>query len=161
MDDCNASEFDKLRARKAKDYLATVRAASMRLARQRQRRTEQLERMGLKATVYTGMPGCPNSYGDAIPDGVAKLDAISDAMAAAEREWESAIDTARQCLCAMPDPDYSEMLELRYIDSEIWPVVAMKLGKSASWCQYSKVPALVQLYDTMPCEFRIPRVPAL
>ncbi len=161
MCNCEATEYDKLRAKMALEYLATVRAASMRLVRQRQRRTEQLERMGLKATVYTGMPGCPNSYGDAIPDGVAKLDAISDAMAAAEREWESAIVTARQCLCAMPDPDYAEMLELRYIDSEMWAVVALKLGKSASWCQYSKVPALVQLYDTMPSEYRIPRVPAI
>lgn len=155
------SEFDKLRAVRARNYLASVRAAKARLLRQHDRRAEQLERMGMKAIVYTGMPGNPNSYGDAIPDGVAKLDVIDDLVSAAVAEWNETLAQAMKCLYAMPDPDYSELLERHYIDGEIWAVVALNMGKSVSWCQYSRLPALMQLYDTMPSEYRIPRVPAL
>ena len=158
---CELSDFDHLRATRARSYLASVRAAKARLSRQRDRRAEQLEQMGVKAIVYTGMPGSPNSYGDAIPDGVAKLDSVDDSISAAIAEWEEAITQAIKSLYAMPDSDYSELLERRYIDGEIWGAVAQSMGKSVSWCQYSKVPALIQLYDTMPSEYRIPRVPAL
>lgn len=158
---CELSEFDALRAQRAKSYLVAVRAAKARLSRQRDRRAEQLEQMGLKAIVYTGMPGSPNSYGDAIPDGVAKLDSVDDSISVAMADWEEMLSKAMKSLYAMPNPDYSELLERRYIDGEIWGAVANALGKSVSWCQYSKAPALIQLYDTMPSEYRIPRVPAL
>lgn len=158
---CELSEFDHLRAMRARNYLASVRAAKARLSRQRDRRAEQLEQMGLKAIIYTGMPGSPNSYGDAIPDGVAKLDSVNDSISVAMADWEEMLAQAMQSLYSMPDPDYSELLERRYIDGEIWGAVANALGRSVSWCQYSKVPALIQLYDTMPSEYRIPRVPAL
>ncbi len=157
----DTAEHDRLRADHAKKYLDTVRAARVRLERQHERRSEQLERMGVKAAAYDGMPKNPNACSDAIPDGVAKLDAISEAEAQAASEWGEALAQAAKSLNAMPNPVYAELLERRYINGEIWGCVAAGMSMSASWCQYSRIPALVQLYDTMPSEYRIPRVPAI
>lgn len=158
---CELSEYDRLRIDCAKRYLATVHAARARLERQCARRIEQAQKMEPKAIVYSGMPASPNAYGAALPDAVAKLSVIDDAISAASAEWEEAVSQAYKCLYAMESPEYSELLERRYINGEQWAEITCAMGKGITWCQYSKLPALIQLYDTLPNEFRIPRVPAI
>lgn len=153
---CELSEFDRLRIDCAKRYLATVHAARARLERQRARRIEQAQKMEPKAIVYSGMPASPNAYGDAIPDGVARLDAIDACIADAEGQWQEAVAECMRALFAMPTPEYSELLERRYLDGDMWAAVAMRMGRSCSWCQYSNAPALVELYGTMPHAYRLP-----
>ena len=161
MTACAISEFDRLKADHARQYLDSVRAARARLERQRQRRTEQLERMECNAPRYDGMPKNPNTYADAMTDGVIKLSAVDDSISIAAAEWEEAITQAVKCLDAMPNPDYSELLERRYIDGSTWEGVAACMGMSRSWCHYSKIPALLQLHETMPSAYRVPTLPAI
>ena len=149
-------EYDQLRAGHALAYLRTVHAAKSRLDQMQRRRGEQLERMGIKGMRYTGMPGSPNAYGDAIPDGVARLDAIDACIADAEGQWQEAVAECMRALFAMPTPEYSELLERRYLDGDMWATVAVRMGRSCSWCQYSNAPALVELYGTMPHAYRLP-----
>ena len=100
-------EYDQLRAGHALAYLRTVHAAKSRLDQMQRRRGEQLERMGIKGMRYTGMPGSPNAYGDAIPDGVARLDVIDACIADAEGQWQEAVAECMRALFATPPPSWS------------------------------------------------------
>lgn len=155
------SEYDRLRISRAKDYLWSVRSARQRLEQMRIRKADQLFAMQVKGMQYTGLPASPNSYGDAVPDGVAKLDAIDAAISDASAQWESAITECMAVLMSMPTPEYSVLLERRYLNGSTWRNVALALDRSVSWCTHSEAEALIELYDLMPHSRRLPRHPAV
>lgn len=155
------SEYDRLRISRAKDYLRSVRSARQRLDQMQIRRADQLFAMQVKGMQYTGLPASPNSYGDAVPDGVAKLDVIDAAISDASAQWEASIAECLAALCSMPTPEYSALLEHRYINGSTWRNVALALDRSVSWCTHSEAEALIELYEFLPHSRRLPRHPAV
>ena len=69
-------ESQRWRADRARDYLEHVRGLSLSLESRQQEIEELRSKMLPQGIVYGGMPGSPNAYGDAIPDGIAKLEAL-------------------------------------------------------------------------------------
>ena len=161
MQEESRSEYDRLRISRAKDYLRSVRSARQRLDQMRIRRADQLFSMQVKGMQYTGLPANPNSYGDAVPDGVGKLDAIDAAISDAAAQWESAMAECMATLLSMATPEYSALLEHRYINGSTWRNVALALDRSVSWCTHSEPEALIELYEFLPHSRRLPRHPAV
>lgn len=161
MQEESLSEYDRLRISRAKDYLRSVRSARQRLDQMQIRRADQLFAMQVKGMQYTGLPASPNSYGDAVPDGVAKLDVIDAAISDASAQWEASIAECLAALCAMPTPEYSMLIEHRYINGSMWRDVAAALDRSVSWCTHSEGEALIELYEFLPHSHRLPRHPAV
>lgn len=155
------SEYDRLRVSRAKDYLRSVRSARLHLNQMQIRRADQLFAMQVKGMQYTGLPANPNSYGDAVLDGVGKLDAIDAAIGDASAQWESAMAECMASLLSMPTPEYSSLLEHRYINGSTWRNVALALDRSVSWCTHSEPEALIELYEFLPHSRRLPRHPAV
>lgn len=155
------SELNKVREDCARKYLKSVRQSYLRLARATAKDTEQRQAMQPKGLRYTGMPASPNSYGDAIPDGVIKLAAISDVIDSAKAEWEESISQALLCLYSMEDAEQSFLLESRYIYGQTRSSIANSLGRSVAWCSANEKIALGNLYDLMPSQWRLPSVQAV
>lgn len=84
MDDCSRNH-----ARQAAGWLDGVRREAQALGNARMQARDAYEGMlSPKGVRYQGrdVPGSPNAYGDAIPDGLARVDALMDATAFVDME---------------------------------------------------------------------------
>lgn len=154
-------EYQQLQERCARQYLRHCAGAAKRADAAYRRIAERRKATEPKAIVYTGMPGSPNSYGDAVPDAVAEIDALTaEYVSIAERADADTLECVR-ALDAMETFVHAELLRLRYLDCETWAAVARKVERSTTWCFDHDGIALRELYDLMPHQWRIPRQPAL
>lgn len=110
---------------------------------------------GVKGMTYTGMPSSPNAYGDAIPDGVAKLEQLIGESITALVECLDVKKEACECFAKL-DSKSCALLTYYYANALTWAETADRMGyKSKEHVQRELKPlALVALYDAMPEEWR-------
>lgn len=110
---------------------------------------------GVKGMVYSGMPSSPNAYGDAIPNGVARLEQLIDESMTALAEWLDVKKEACECFAKLDSRSYA-LLTYYYANALTWAETADRMGyKSKEHVQREVKPlALIALYDVMPEEWR-------
>lgn len=148
-------ESQRWRADRARDYLEHVRGLSRSLE-SRQQEIEALRSMLLpQGTVYTGMPGSPNAYGDAIPDGIARLQELVESYCGELAECIAEVERAHRIIGELPDGRHGEILRLHYLCGRTWEQCAVSIGYSWSQTQRLRVEALRGLFDKLPPEWRV------
>lgn len=109
---------------------------------------------GVRGMTYTGMPTSPNSYGDAIPDGVAKLEDMISESITALTEWLDVKRTACECFSTLDANSYA-LLTYHYANALTWSETAERMGYSYEHVIRRLKPAALRgLYDAMPEEWR-------
>lgn len=149
-------ELARYHAELAKAYMLKVRSAKLKLAQMEERRREQAARMKPRGMQYSGMPRNPTVYADAMPDGVAKLQAVDDVIEQYRAEFEELLAECTRALLSMPTFEYSALLEGKFLDGLTWYALPTRVGKSRSQCQAIYQSALVELYDTLPASAKEP-----
>lgn len=155
-------EYDRYRAGKAEHYLRDVQRALNNEAKAKRRYYEALRSLGEPSGIsYEGkdLPGSPNAYGDAIPDGIAEADEELRYALELHKECNAMKAECQRAFDAMDNPAYSNILELYYLrgSDTTWQQVASEVKRSDSWCRNNKTAALCDLYNTMPHRYRDPR----
>ncbi|MBQ0161431.1 MAG: hypothetical protein KBT28_12520 [Bacteroidales bacterium] len=110
---------------------------------------------GVKGVTYSGTPLGHGAYGDAIPDGVAKLEQMIVESTTALVEWLDVKREACECFSRLDSKSYA-LLTYYYANALTWSDTANLLGyKSKEHVQRELKPlALIALYDVMPEEWR-------
>lgn len=109
---------------------------------------------GVKGMNYTGMPSSPNSYGDAIPDGVAKLEQLIAESMTALIEWLDVKKEACGCFSKLDAKSYA-LLTYHYANALTWAETASRMGYTPEHVQRKLKPAALRdLYAVMPEEWR-------
>lgn len=156
-----SEEFDALKRSRARAYLESVRDLRYTLdALQDEIETER-KAMQPKGMRFDRIGGCSSAYADAIPDGVARLEAMAARYVDAERAYIEAADGAHAAIAAAKSPKGASILLRRYLLGKQWCEVAADVGCSKSTAQRLHDEALLDVYDAMPFEWRIPRQPAI
>ena len=147
-------EMDRMRASVAREWMLRVsslesRARSMRDAIDQARALMLPKGMSLDGGSSTA------AYADAIPDGIAKLDAM---VADYEAHLSALVDEERRAMRAIASlgwRQHREVLEARYLRGEGWTQIAERTGYSLAAVKKHHRDALVLLYDRMPPDLRI------
>lgn len=147
-------EMDRMRASVAREWMLRVsslesRARSMRDAIDQARALMLPKGMSLDGGSSTA------AYADAIPDGIAKLDAM---VADYEAHLSALVDEERRAMRAIASlgwRQHREVLEARYLREEGWTQIAERTGYSLAAVKKHHRDALVLLYDRMPPDLRI------
>ncbi len=155
-----AEEFDSLRRARARAYLESVRAKRIRADALRDELAAEREAMGPKG-VRPGAGGPTSAYADAIPDGVARLESMAAKYREREREYIAASARAREAISAARSAKGASVLVRRYLLGESWGEVAADVGCSVRTALRLHDGALLDVYDAMPHEWRLPRHPAV
>lgn len=131
----------------AKGYLRDVRSAEQALEHLRQLEQSQRDKMGVNGVQYRAEPGSPNSYGDAIPDGVAKLTTIQEQI---ENQRRIAEERQSSWLALITKMDYDQwdVLNRYYVEGWTWARIGGGMGLTKA--QELRNAGLVALYDLMP-----------
>lgn len=109
---------------------------------------------GVSGVQYTDMPGSPNTYGDAIPDGVAKLLEMIDDYVTQLVEWMDERYEACRCFAKLDSKSY-ELLTYYYANGMTWEQTAERMGYTSEHVQRNLKPvALSMLYGVMPEQWR-------
>lgn len=109
---------------------------------------------GVRGVAYSDMPGNPNAYGDAIPDGVARLQDMVAEYCTRLSEWMDERMEAHRAFARLEKRHYA-LLTLYYADGLSWDQVAERMGYSVVYVRGElKNEALVALYSTMPETWR-------
>ena len=143
-------ETRRWRAQVSEEYLEPIRAAGRNLRiKQVELREERERASGLTGLDYTQPFVMASSYGDAIPDSLARLAAMEedyrrDLDALSERREE-----ARAALAEMGGRS-ADLLRLRYVSALPWVTVANGMGLAEGTCRNMREEALSELYDHLP-----------
>lgn len=129
-----------------KGRIADVRACEERIA-------EIRHQMGVRGTTYSGMPGPPNVYGDAIPDGLAMIEEqksrYDDELAIHGAEIDHAWN-----LCRPHASENRHLLWLKYVQGMSWAKVARSIHVSNAAVYRMRTAGIEELYAAMPEEWR-------
>ena len=131
----------------AKGYLRDVRSAEQALEHLQELEQRQRDKMDLNGVQYRAEPGSPNAYGDAIPDGVAKLTAIQGEIANQRRIAEER-QSSWLALITRMDYDQWDVLNRYYVEGWTWARIGSDMGITKA--QELRNAGLVELYDLMP-----------
>lgn len=153
-------EFDQLRRSCARAYLEHVRAERIKLDALRDELEFERESMGPKG-IRLDKSGGSSPYADAIPDAVARLEAMAAEYSERERGYIEASERAREAISSASSPKGASVLLRRYLLSKQWCEVAADVGCSKSTALRLHDEALLDVYEAMPFEWRIPRQPAV
>ena len=109
---------------------------------------------GVSGVAYSDMPGNPNAYGDAIPDGIAKLHEMIADYVTQLVEWMDERYEAKQCFKQLDNRSY-ELLTFYYSMGLTWEQTADRMGYTSEHVQRNLKPvALRMLYTVMPEQWR-------
>lgn len=153
-------EFDQLRRSRARAYLEHVRAERIKLDALRDELEFERESMGLKG-IGLDKSGGSSPYADAIPDGVSRLEAMAERYSERECGYIEASSRAREAISAARSAKGASVLMRRYLLDEAWCEVAADVGCSSRTAMRLHDEALLDVYESMPHEWRIPRHPAV
>ena len=156
-----AEEFDALKRSRARAYLESVRAERIKVDALRDELAFERESMGPKGIRFDKLGGCSSAYADAIPDGVARLEAMSEKYSERERAYIEVSERAREAISASRSAKGASVLMRRYLLGESWCEVAADVGCSNRIAIRLHDEALLDVYESMPHEWRIPRHPAV
>ena len=153
-------EFDQLRRSRARAYLEHVRAERIKVDALRDELASERESMGPKG-IRLDKPGGSAAEADASPDGVARLESMAARYVDAERAYLDAADAAHAAIASAKSSKGAAVLLRRYLLDKQWCEVAADVGCSKSTAQRLHDDALLDVYEAMPFEWRIPRQPAV
>lgn len=108
-------------------------------------------RLGLMGVAYSDLPGGPSAYGDAVPDGVIRLMEARERYADELALHSEAVDEAYR-LCRSSEAMHA--LWLHHVQGMNWPQVAKALAMSESTVKRRRTIGTVELYRSMPEEWR-------
>lgn len=140
----------------AKRYMEYVRT-SRNSVRQTQEAIEQMREdlAGLKAIVYSSIPGSPNAYGDAIPDGVIRIDEAIRVYTTELAEWLDVEDEAHESIKRIADGRHREILWSHYVSQKSWEQIAVDMGYSYDYVRKDLFESSLEaLYAAMPEQWR-------
>lgn len=153
MSDNATTEFMAYAARRYMEYIDERRKKKDYMREEVDRLRDDLT--GLKGVTYSDMPGNPNAYGDAIPDGLARL---HDAIATYASELDAWVDEsieAHNAIWSIKDGRYATLLDGRYVLGKSWEQIAVDMNYSYEYVRKElHEQALVCLYSVMPEEWR-------
>lgn len=112
------------------------------------------ERLDLAATVYSDMPGNPNAYGDAIPDGVIAIMEAEEAAKVSLAYFEGEIARAREVVANVSKPEARDILKCRYLLGMSWREVEKATGYPKRSAMRIRREALPEVFSLMPGEWR-------
>lgn len=141
---------------KAKAYCHHVRLLDKRIKSQEEAIDDFRERLsGVSGVSYDDMPGNPNAYGDAIPDGVARLQELIRKYCTDLSEYMDELEKFERALSKLTMPDHARLLRLRYLRQYEWSEIAYTLTYSQVYVRgYMHELALVELFEHMPNEWK-------
>lgn len=147
-------ELSEFRIYAAEQYALHIRSLKRKVDALEADVQEQRDSLtGLKAVIYSDMPRSPNAYGDAIPDGIAKLQELIVECVAQIAEWADEQITFRRAIEHMMGAHYTIMLDY-YVKGMTWSAVADDIGYTERRVMDLRRDALLELYGTMPEEWR-------
>lgn len=147
---------DEFKVYAAKRYMAHIRTIKNTL-RQLQEEVEALraDLTGLHAVTYSDMPGSPNAYGDAIPDGVARLESKIREYCTELAEWIDVEYEAHTAIKQIGDGRYRELLWSHYVSQKSWEQIAVDMHYSYEYVRKELFEASLEaLYHVMPEQWR-------
>ena len=156
-----AEEYDELRRRCARRYLEHVRGLGDKAAALREEIDMQRQAMQPGAIGYDGAGGKGCAYADAIPDGVARIGDMAARYAEQMRDYLDQAAEAHEVLHSLDDSKATALLTRRYVLGQTWGEIAGAMGYSVAWAYRAHDVALLDVYETMPHAWRIPRQPAI
>lgn len=156
-----SAEGDQFRAERSRAYMEHVRDACMAVRRLRMEIDAARELMLPGGVSYDSQPTSPNAYGDAIPDGVARLDDMVREFATEQAEFVGVQREAHEALSRIADERGRCALTFHYLLGMTWEETATKMSYSEQHAKLIARAALVELYDHLPTAWRPPRHPAL
>lgn len=156
-----SAEGDRFRASCSRAYMEHVRDLSLSVRRLQAEIDSAREMLMPGAARIDGMPGSPNVYADALPDGVAELQGmIADYCA----ELASCVEeqrAAHDALSRLSGEAGRSVLALHYVSGLTWERAAAQVGYSVPWAKEIARAALAELYDFLPPGWAAPRHPAV
>lgn len=151
-------EIDKLNLSYAREYMGKVRAECLMLRSLSANASEARDRLrNVSGVKYDTMPKSPNAYGDAIPDGIAKVEALEEDCGLIDR---GLIDHAKGLVGHIKDPKARVSCRLYYIEACSWGEAERVLGFSQSSLKTFRNNGLLEIAEMEPLA-RAPRHPAL
>lgn len=110
---------------------------------------------GLRGVQYSDMPGNPNAYGDAIPDGIAALEEKIRRYCTEVAEWIDVEYTAHEAINKIEDMRFREILWSHYVMEKSWEQIAVDMSYSYEYVRKELFEySLEALYKVMPEEWR-------
>lgn len=156
-----SAEMQELKAVVANAYLSYIRDLGSRERALRLEIDRERESMLPGGVSYEGIMSGGEPKADAIPEAVAKVCEMIqdyceelDAYIAAKRE-------AHDCIRKVSRGEYQAILSGYYLAGKTWDQVSEEVGYSKSQVLRLKRVALVEVYDLMPHQWRLPSYPAL
>lgn len=146
-------ESQRWRADRARDYLEHIRWLSLSMDSRQQEIDALRSKMLQQGIVYSDMPGSPNAYGDAIPDGMAELERLAKSYAEGMKDYVREIEGAHRAIEAVGNPEYRTVLRMRYLNGYTWERTAGAIGYAPKTAKRRGRPALCALYEHLPREW--------
>lgn len=110
---------------------------------------------GVHGIQYSDMPGNPNAYGDAIPDGIARLEQKLSEYFTELAEWLDVEQEAHESMKSLEDARYRELLWSHYVMEKSWEQIAVDMSYSYEYVRKELFEAsLAALYEVMPEQWR-------
>lgn len=143
----------------AREYMERIRSLRVDVDLKREEVEQAKEDLMPAGVSYEGadMPGSPNAYGDAIPDGLSLIqDRIADYTALLDA-WAVESERAIAALNMLGDARHRAVLTRRYILAQGVAKTALRMCYSEPHVYELTQAALCELYDYLPPDAREPR----
>lgn len=148
-----ANEFKVYAAERYMVHVRTIKNT----CRQLQDEVESLraDLTGVRGVALSDMPGSPNAYGDAIPDGLARIEEKIREYCTELAEWIDVEHEAHDAIKQIEDGRFRQLLWGHYISQKPWGVIAKEMHYSREYVRKElRNHALESLYDSMPEQWR-------
>lgn len=148
-----ADEFRVYAAKRYMAHVVTIRNGVREL--QSEIDTLRDDLTGIRGVQYSDMPGSPNAYGDAIPDGIARLEELIGEYCTELAAWVDEQHEAHKALRSVEDGRYREILWAHYVKCDSWEQIAVDMHYSYEYVRKELFEAALDaLYWTMPEQWR-------
>lgn len=153
--------------RRATEYLRHIQGLRAKLL------AAQLQLQDVRQSLEPGgvaYDGC-GSNGSLDPDakmveGITRIEQLRETLGNDIMDYSRALCECKEALDAMPTHLYASILSMHYLSGKTWFQVSRTLAKAGIPYEESSLKdmrprALLELYEVMPHEWRLPRHPAL
>lgn len=152
------NEMDKLNLSYAREYMGKVRAECLMLRSLSANALEAREKLrNVSGVRFDPMTKSPNAYGDAIPDGLVKVEALEEDCGLIDHKL---IDHTNGLVRHIKDPKARISCHLYYIEAYSWSEIERVLGYSQSSLKLFRDNGLLEIAEMEP-QARAPRYPAI
>ncbi len=152
------NEMEKLNLSYAREYMGKVRAECLMLRSLTANASEAREKLrNVSGVKYDAMPKSPNAYGDAVPDGLIKIESLETECGLIDYDL---VNHAKGLVRHIKDSRARVSCHLYYIEACSWNEAERVLGYSQSSLKLFRDNGLLEIAELEP-QARAPRYPAL